>query len=76
MGYIFTRTFNHEARYLYGKRFQSTEISRGEVTQLGYDECYCGYRYISAENVLTDISLSIQELTGHMMQRFSKPCRR
>jgi len=42
---LVTRKFNTEATILYGKRLGFSEISEDDITQLGFDDRYCGYSY-------------------------------
>ncbi|ARH01140.1 hypothetical protein [Legionella micdadei] len=43
--YILTRVFNTDAKNLYGKRLGFEPIEEKEVSDLGYDARYCGFKH-------------------------------
>ena len=53
--YILTRVFNTEAKVLYKDRLGFAEISDDEVTELGYDERYCGFKHTTTAEEIAAI---------------------
>lgn len=83
--YILTRVFNTEAKNLYQKRFGFSPIEEKEITQLGYDSRYCGFKHTTSQKEVELIKNkqvekttikhkqeSKQMVTKHQSYQFSK----
>lgn len=61
--YVLTRVFNHQAKTLYGERFNFEPIPLEEIKALGYDERYCGFVHTTTDEELVNI-VPNQKISG------------